>query len=210
MTRTDSKRYKMDLLRFVSEGCGLVCGSETGHDAAVPFVHYFEGMLSLGPYRVPDAGRDMLRTWDQVPERVAKFQTGHFYRLPLWELVYHDCVVAQWYWGDYNNKLPALWDRRDLFNALYGTPPMFMFDARTWAANEKRFVQSYQASADVTRACGYSEMLEHRWLTADHTVQQTRFANGVTVTANFGAAAWRAADGTEIPPLGCRVQGAAR
>ena len=78
-------------------------------------MHYFEGMLSLGPYRVPDAGRDMQRIWDEVPEQVAKFQTGHYYRLPLWELVYHDCVVAQWYWGDYNNKLPAVWDRRDLY-----------------------------------------------------------------------------------------------
>ena len=86
---------------------GLVTGCETGHDAAVPYVHYFEGMLSLGPYRVPDAGRDMIRIWDEVPERVRKFQLGHDYRLPLWELVYHDCVVAQWYWGDYNNKLPG-------------------------------------------------------------------------------------------------------
>ena len=52
----------------------------------------------------------------EVPERVRKFQVGWQYRLPLWELVYHDCVVAQWYWGDYNNKLPAIWDLRDLFN----------------------------------------------------------------------------------------------
>ncbi|MBL7223859.1 MAG: carbohydrate binding domain-containing protein, partial [Candidatus Brocadiae bacterium] len=53
MTRTESKRFKMELLKVVSEENGLVCGSETGHDAAVPVVHYFEGMLSLGPYRVP-------------------------------------------------------------------------------------------------------------------------------------------------------------
>ena len=39
MTRTESKRFKMDMLQYISEGCGLVCGSETGHDAAVPFVH---------------------------------------------------------------------------------------------------------------------------------------------------------------------------
>ena len=38
MTRSESRRFKMDLLRYVSEGCGLVCGSETGHDAAVPFL----------------------------------------------------------------------------------------------------------------------------------------------------------------------------
>ncbi|MEI8192065.1 MAG: hypothetical protein WCI75_20330, partial [candidate division NC10 bacterium] len=64
----------MDLLRYVSGTCGLVCGSETGHDAAVPFVDYFEGMLSLGPYRVQDAGRDMMRPWNDVPEAVAKYR----------------------------------------------------------------------------------------------------------------------------------------
>jgi len=93
-----------------------------------------------------------MRVWEDVPERVAKFQTGHVYRLPLWELVYHDCVVAQWYWGDYNNKLPKLWDRRDLWNALYGTPPMFMFNRQVWAANKDRFVKSYQTATVVARA----------------------------------------------------------
>jgi len=206
MTRSESRHFKMDLLKYVSEGCGLVCGSETGHDAAVPFVHYFEGMLSLGPYRVPDSGRDMMRVWDDVPEEVAKFQTGHFYRLPLWELVYHDCVVAQWYWGDYNNKLPKLWDRRDLWNALYGTPPMFMFDRKIWEANKDRFVKSYEKAAMVARATGYSQMLSHEWLTADHAVQRTRFANGVAVIANFGDTPFSLPGGASLPPLECHVE----
>ena len=53
VTRTESRYWKMQLLRYMSETCHLVTGSETGHEAAVPVVHYFEGMLSLGPYRVP-------------------------------------------------------------------------------------------------------------------------------------------------------------
>jgi hypothetical protein len=88
MTRTDSRKAKMELLRYVSQDAGLVTGCETGHDASVPFLHYFEGMLSLGPYRVPDSGRDTARIWTNAPERVVKFQLGHNYRLPLWELVY--------------------------------------------------------------------------------------------------------------------------
>ena len=207
MTRSDSKRSKMELLRYISEGCGLVCGSETGHDAAVPFVHYFEGMLSLGPYRVPDSGREMMRVWNEVPETVARFQTGHAYRLPLWELVYHDCVVAQWYWGDYNNKLPTLWDRRDLWNALYGTPPMFMFDRNIWAANKDRFVKSYQTAAMTARATGYSEMLSHEWLTSDHAVQRTRFANGVVVTVNFGDSPCSLPEGPPLLALDYRIEG---
>ena len=210
MTRSQSKKFKMELLGVVSGECGLVCGSETGHDAAVPVVHYFEGMLSLGPYRVPDSGRAMAEVVHDVPERVAKFQTGHHYRLPLWELVYHDCVVAQWYWGDYNNKLPSLWDRRDLFNALYGTPPMFMFRKKTWQENRDRFIQSYNTATPVARATGYSEMLEHAWLTEDHAVQQTRFANGVTVTVNFGDKPHTLSDGTRLDPLSHGIQGLKR
>ena len=207
MTRSDSRQAKMDLLRFVSRECGLVTGSETGHEAAVPYVHYFEGMLSLGPYRVPDAGRNMREILEDVPEQVAKFQTGHYYRLPLWELVYHDCVVAQWYWGDYNNKLPAVWDRRDLLNALYGTPPMFMFDRRLWQEKRDRFVESYRTATEVARATGYAEMLSHAWLTDDHTVQQTRFAGGVTVTVNFGDRPHTLPDGHVLRPLSHRVEG---
>jgi hypothetical protein len=207
MTRGESRHYKMELLRYVNEETKLVTGSETGHDAAVPYVHYFEGMLSLGPYRVPDAGRDMSKIWDEVPQNVAKFQLGHKYRLPLWELVYHDCVVAQWYWGDYNNKLPALWDKRDLFNLLYGTPPMFMFNREFWQQNKDRFAQSYKDVCPVARAVGYAEMTDHRFLTPNRDVQQTQFANGVTITVNFGTTPYRLPDGQMVKPMGYRVSG---
>ena len=207
MTRSESRHWKMELLRYVSEEAKLVTGSETGHDAAVPYVHYFEGMLSLGPYRVPDAGRDMSRIWDEVPQRVAKFQLGHKYRLPLWELVYHDCVVAQWYWGDYNNKLPALWDKRDLFNILYGTPPMFMFSREFWQQNKERFAQSYKDICPLVRDVAYAEMTDHRILTPDRDVQQTQFANGVTITVNFGITPYRLPDGTMLRPMGYHVSG---
>ncbi|MGB2862534.1 MAG: glycoside hydrolase [Sedimentisphaerales bacterium] len=207
MTRSDSRHWKMELLRYMSEKARMVTGSETGHDAAVPYVHYFEGMLSLGPYRVPDAGRNMRKIWDEVPEQVAKFQVGHKYRLPLWELVYHDCVVSQWYWGDYNNKLPALWQKRDLFNILYGTAPMFMFDSQLWEQNKERFARSYKNISEVTRSVGYAEMTDHSFLTPDRNVQQTTFANGVTVTVNFGAKPYRSPDGKEIESMGYRVSG---
>ena len=184
----------------------MVTGCETGHDASVPFLHYFEGMLSLGPFRVPDSGRNMSVIWTNVPEPVAKFQLGHAYRLPLWELVYHDCVVAQWYWGDYNNKLPALWDKRDLFNVLYGTPPMFMFDRKLWAQNKERFLKSYQNTCSQIRKFGYAEMTDHRFLTADRSVQQTTFATGHRVTVNFGSTTHLLPDGARVEPLSYTLQ----
>lgn len=205
MTRTESRKWKMKLLDCVSREYHLVTGCETGHDASVPFLHYFEGMLSLSPYRVPDAGRDLQRIWDEGPERLAKFQVGHGYRLPLWELVYHDCVVAQWYWGDYSNKLPSLWTKRDLYNVLYGTPPMFMFNRKLWDSQKQRFVQSYRNTSPTARDTGYSEMTDHRLLTPDWSVQQTVFANGITVTVNFGGNSYRLPSGQMLEPLNFHI-----
>jgi hypothetical protein len=210
MTRTDSRVWKMQLLDLISREFKLVTGCETGHDASVPFLHYFEGMLSLGPYRVPDAGRDMQRIWMDVPDPVAKFQLGHQYRLPLWELVYHDCVVSQWYWGDYNNKLPALWEKRDLFNLLYGTPPMFMFNKKLWAAEKERFAKSYRNICPTAREVGYAEMTDHRFLTADRDVQQTFFANGTVVTVNFGGTDYRLPGGEILKSMGGMVTSSAK
>jgi len=207
MTRSQSRQNKMELLNLISGEFGLVCGSETGHEASVPFCDYFEGMLSVGPYRVPDSGRDMLRVWDDVPDRLAKYQVGEVYRLPLWELVYHDCVVAQWYWGDYNNKLPKVWRKRDLFNALYGTPPMYLFDAKQWSEKKSQFAASYKVAEPVARATGYSEMTDFRILTSDRHVQQSVFANGVTVTVNFGDAPYTMGDGKTVAPMDLLVSG---
>lgn len=205
LTRSESKFWKMELLRYMSEDQKLVTGCETGHDASVPYLHYFEGMLSLGPYRVDDAGRDMQKIVNDVPEQIAKFQVGQQYRLPLWELVYHDCVVAQWYWGDYNNKLPAVWDKRDLFNLLYGTPPMFMFDRAIWEQNKDRFAQSYKAICPVVKQIGYEEMESHSFLTPDRNVQQTVFSDGTTITVNFGATPFALPSGEKIAPMGSAV-----
>ena len=152
----------------------------------MPYCDYFEGMLSLGNYRVPDSGRNIGEVWTNVPPRVAKFQVGAAYRLPLWELVYHDCLCAHWYWGDYNNKLPSLWDKRDLFNVLYGTMGMYLFSRKQWEADQDRCVRSYRITSPVARKTGYSEMLDHRILSADRLVQRTVFADGTVVTVNFG------------------------
>jgi hypothetical protein len=200
LSRSEDRKYKMNLLEFVSKDMKLVTGTETGIDPAVPYVHYFEGMLSLGPFRAVDSGRDTLKYKAPTPD-LLKFQTGHFYRIPLWELVYHECVVSQWYWGDYNNKQPELWDRRDLINILYATPPMFMFDQAVWLQHKQRFVDSYQNVCPVVRKLGYDEMLSHEFVTADHTVQRTRWSSGTEVTVNFGATEYRMADGKTVPAM---------
>jgi len=185
LTRSQDRHFKMALLDFCSRDEKLVVGTETGIDPSVPFVDYYEGMMSLAPYRLPDSGRDLMDYKTPTPDFV-KFQVGPFYRIPLWELVYHDCVVAGWYWGDSTNKEPEAWGKRDLFNGLYATPPLFLFDRAVWEKNRAHFARTYKTVCPLVRRLGYDEMLSHEFLTPDHTVQQTRWASGVLVTVNFG------------------------
>ena len=207
MNRMQSRTARERLLAVVSKEYGLVTGGETGHDFSVPFCDYYEGMLSICSYRVPDSGRNIQQIWTNAPERVVKYQVGEKYRLPLWELVFHDCTCAEWYWGDYNNKLPQLWAKRDLFNVLYGTMGMFFISKAHWMEHKDDFVRSYEITSPVARSTAQFEMTNHEILTADRSVQRTTFANGVRVTVNFGERSWKDADGTEVPPRAHRVTG---
>jgi len=205
-TRTESKNAKMELLGVLGSKFNLVAGSETGHEASVPFCDFYEGMMSLGPYRVPDSGRNIPDIWDEAPERVAKYQVGESYRMPLWELVYHDCTVSYWYWGDYNNKLPSLWVKRDLFNALYGVPPMYIFTGSNYEKFKEQIFESAKTAMPVAEKTGWSEMTSYRVISKDRTVQETRFANGTKVTANFGDLDYTMPDGFVLKAKTMRME----
>ena len=82
---------------------------------------------------------------------------------------------------------------------------MFMFNRAFWDANKARFVQSYENTCPHIRKLATAEMTDHRFLTPDRNVQQTAFANGTTVTVNFGATPFNLPDGATLPPLGYRV-----
>lgn len=209
MTRTESKNARMELLALFGRRFNLVCGSETGIDASVPYCDYYEGMMSLGPYRCPDSGRYMDRIWQEVPELVEKYQLGETFRLPLFELVYHGCVVSYWYWGDYNNKFPALWLKRDLFNALYGVPPMYLFKGEFLDENRERFIESYKIAEPVSRLTGRVEMTDHQILTQDRKVQKTMFANGISVVVNFSDVDYRyEEEDVVVPAFSSKIFGA--
>jgi len=206
MTRTDDRRYRMGLLKYCSSELKLVTGSETGIDPAVPYLDYFEGMMSISEYRLPNDGYNVEQIAEPTPE-ILKYQVNPTYRIPLFELVYHECTVDYWYWGDYNNKIPAVWAKRDLFNILYGTPPVFMFDRDFWEKNKQHFAASYKSICPLARQLGYDEMLSHESLTPDHTVQRTKWSSGVTITVNFGDTPYKVSNGSTVKPMGWLVTG---
>ena len=206
-TRRESHFWRRELLRMLTERFGLVTGSERGSCSGVPVVDYFEGMMSIAGYNLPRAGRDIRIPWTKaLPKHVAKYQIGAEYRLPLWELVFHDCCCAHWYWGDTQNKAPEMWERRTLFNILYGTAPMFLYTGEQWPKIRERVAETCRRTIPANLAAGTSEMTDHRILTPDRLVQRTVFANGAEITVNFSSKGWPDESGRIIEAGGFAVR----
>lgn len=185
-TRTTAQRYINAQHEFLGD-IGLTTGVEVGSEASSRAFHFSEGLLSPGCYRAEDAGRRMntLYYGEDVPAQIYQYMLNPKYRVPLWDLVYHDCTVSTWYWGDSSNCCPELMPVRDLFNALYGLPPLYSLSMSQWDKLKDDIATSYHRATPVAHKTALSRLLSFSWLSPDGLVQQTRFANGVVVTANF-------------------------
>lgn len=200
MSRTRDREARLQLLRYAASR-GLVVGSEIGVHWGVPVLAYSEGMLSPVGYRHPDAGR---LTPDLEPVAATEaYVLNPRARVPLWELVFHDCQIATWYWGDANNTFPAAWPRRNAFNALYALPPIYMVleDEAVYLAQRDAMVRTDEYLRPLWPVIGFSEMVSHEFLTEDRMLQATDFATGARIVANFASDA-RDYDGRTVPPLG--------
>jgi hypothetical protein len=204
MSRGDDKAARLNLLRYMRDQ-NLVVGSEMGVDWALPYISYSEGMLSPVPYRHPEAG---YLSPDMKPvEDTLRYQLNPAARVPLWELVFRDCSVSYWYWGDASNTFPELWPRRNAFNALYATPPLYMIlkEESMYMEQRERIVATDKFLKPIFVAVGFSRMTNHHFLSEDRLLQQSTFANGATITVNFDEAA-REYSGTSIAALGYHLQ----
>jgi len=200
MTRRDSLFYKGELERYIEEQ-NLVCGTEIGREDGVPYCVYNEGMLSINEWRSYQSGRRMTKLYygNEVGDTITKYMLNPRYRIPLWELVYHDCMISYWYWGDSHNCCPQLMDKRDLFCNLYGTPALFSFAAADYESLADSIERSYKNTSPLATELGYEEMTAFEYLSDDFAVQKTVFSNGTSVYANFTDKDFTTKDGIKIP-----------
>jgi len=130
-----------------------------------------------------------------------KYSINEYTRVPLYELVYHDAIVTSWRWEDCNHHYPELWWKKDLFNILYGTVPLWSIDQDRWTEFKATFINSYKKVCPWHQQICYDEMVSHRFVSADHTVQESRFSSGKRAVVNFGDAPFDF-EGQTINPRG--------
>jgi hypothetical protein len=104
----------------------------------------------------------------------------------LFELVYHDAVVSSWRWEDGNQSAPEIWWKKDLFNMLYGSAPLWSLDRSLWGKYKNTFIESYNNVCHWLQKIGYDELISHQFVSADHKVQESIFSSGKRIVVNFG------------------------
>lgn len=210
MTRTTDREARMGQFAYLSGELGLVVGSETGRDWGVPSADYLEGIMSTAAFFAnPKAIHEIPFASCESTPRYEEYGTNPQRRVPLFQLVYGDCIETTWRWGDNTHRMPKLWGQKDLLHMIHASMPTWvLWDAQQslfWG-NRDRFKECYDNVCRWRRAVGYSEMTNHERLSDDGLVQRSSFANGAAVTVNF-AKETRTAGGATLPPRSFLITG---
>ena len=203
----ESIGWRKALLRIVVDEFKLVSASEDGLECFVPDLDYLTcGFSGPGAYRGPDGGRWMWRIYDEEPPDSVRRGMDERTRIPIWEMVFHDCCVSYWDWCDYNNKWPRIWWKRDLFNAVCATPPLYFFDEKTFTRFKPDLAASYAVANGTAMAVAGEQMTAYRLLVPDRSVQRSEWGNGTACTVNFGDRPYTMDDGFVLGPRKCRLE----
>lgn len=215
LTRSGYAEAIRENCRFLEDQYHLYLGGEFGADFAAEYGAYVHGMMTLqrmwwksdiekagtiyyiGDWKNGERPSIMLgaRT---ATEEYLRYSINETLRVPLYELVYHDAVVTSWRWEDCNHHYPELWWKKDMFNILYGSAPLWSVDQDRWEAYRETFVESYGKICSWLSQICYDEMVDHRFLTADRRVQESCFSSGKRVVVNFSEIPYET-DGRTVP-----------
>lgn len=189
--------------QIMEEKYNQYIGGEWGAEYVNAHVAYVHGMMTLqrtwwgsgiekkGTIYYTGDWRSNPRPTQMIGTRVAndkylKYSINEYTRIPLYELVYHDAVVTSWRWEDGNHHTPEIWWKKDLFNILYGSAPLWNLDSERWEEYKYTFIDSYKNVCPWLEQIATDELVSHRFVTNDHKIQESVFSSGKKVVVNFG------------------------
>jgi hypothetical protein len=203
LTRQQYAEAIIENYELLEDKYNTFLGGEFGADFAGSHGVYVHGMMTLqrtwfGSEIVKEGTIYYYGNWRDNPrpsvmlgtrtasDTYLRYSINEYTRVPLYEMVYHDAVVTSWRWEDCNHHCPEIWWKKDLFNILYGTAPLWSIDQHRWEAFKVTFVESYKRVCSWLQQICYDELVSHRFVSEDHKVQETKFSSGKRAVVNFG------------------------
>ena len=202
LTREQFCKAVIENHKIMEDKYNQYIGGEWGAEYVNAHVAYVHGMMTLqrtwwgsgiekkGTIYYTGDWQSNPRPTQMIGTRVAndkylKYSINEYTRIPLYELVYHDAVVSSWRWEDGNHHTPEIWWKKDLFNILYGSAPLWNLDRERWKEYKNTFIESYKNVCPWLEQIASDELVSHRFVSDDHKVQESVFSSGKKVVVNF-------------------------
>ncbi len=204
MTMARDRVNRLDRLGLAITRYHLVVGSENVTAWATGVTHFSHGTAQAHASSVwkllnddrfagwgpPERPNVFFKPFQPTPDEArALFGPGD--RLPLYEAVFHDSVVAADRWEFGLMKVTGMERSRFAHSLLYGTPTMWNLD-RKELARVGPWLKAAQDDFKTAHGWGMPIALTgFAWLSDDHLVQQATYADGRVLIANFGETDWQ-------------------
>lgn len=220
-SKYDDMRERLDRMRWMSSEHQLVIGSEGGSAYAANAIHFAHGIttpvIGWGDPQLtqPDSDYFLGKWWPpygpavfvkQVPlaPNYEKFYYDPRFRLPLYQAVFHDCVVATHHWGYHSLKFSDQVQTTALTEQLYNTPPLVHLNLDLWKKHGEAITQRMAFFAPIHRESSLLPLTNFRWLDENKLIQQTTLGERYTLTANFSDTIYQGEGWTLAPrSAGC-------
>jgi len=205
MTMAQDRANRLTRLGLAITHYHLVLGSENVTGWATGVTHYSHGTAQahvssvwkllndntrFGGWWPADRPGLFFKPFQPTPDE-ARDLFGPADRLPLFEAVFHDSVVAADRWEFGLMKVAGAERSRFARSLLYGTPTMWNLD-RKELARTGTWLKAAQDDFRTAHGWGTPVALtDFKWLSDDHLVQQVRYADGRVLIANLGDSIWQ-------------------
>jgi hypothetical protein len=187
-----------------TEGCsaGVAGAVHFAHGVVTPVIGWGDPELSnkqsqyyLGAYYPPEEPQVFFKPVPLKEEyRYIYFEPR--FRLPLFQTVFHDSVIATHHWSFASLKTKDQAGTVELLELLYQVPPLYHLNVPEFQKRKAQLKRHYEFFSPLHRETALLPMTGFQWLMPDATVQRTTFGDKIEMVANFGPGDFRYGDTT--------------
>ena len=214
-TQLDDMRARLARIAWIRDTHTMVVGSEGGAAYSAATIHFAHGMTvpvigwgdpdmksKTSPYYVggywPPEGPAIHIKQVPLKSNYLYLYYDPRFRLPLYQMVFHDSVITTHHWGSGSLKFKNAIGALALLELLYNVPPLYHLNMAEFSKHKAWIKRHYAFFSPLHRRIGGQAMTDFEWLSDDRLVQRTEFGGIVEMYANFGVNAFEY-NGVVIP-----------
>ncbi len=201
-TQLDDMKARLARIAWIRDRHHTVVGSEGGAAYAAATLHFAHGIMTpvigwgdadmttktspyyIGGYWPPEAPAIHIKQVPLKPRYLYLYFEPRF-RLPLYQIVFHDSVVTTNHWHSGTLKFKNVTETLSLLELLYNVPPLYHLNMAEFSKHKAWIKRHYEFFSPLHRQIGGQAMTDFEWLTEDKQIQRTAFADTVEIFANF-------------------------